>query len=305
MTNPITLSLVSQVRFLYPMSKTEQLKFGFLAGFSALVEIGSTFADTFTDTKVSIKSLVDETCYASDIANFLNATTGKVDEDIKIDNTTYCSISECTLSTSLIPYFPYLSLVVTILPWILGLGIIFSHKEKFWEVWGRGKREKANLIEKCLFFICLFFFPVTVFLALAYFQYKYKYMSRVKNPGERQKLRNCEENLRFLAQEGCIAAKAVEVATESSLGPFIQLFALIPTCGFFNQLRSPWDMGFSDLSFSIVVSVICFAWSMTHSHVSKDGSLDLREDVKIKTGKIWGHCPRGVHKKLSFPIFFS
>ena len=98
--------------------------------------------------------------------------------------------------------------------------------------------------------------------------------TKKQKPGD-EKLHDCEENVKFLAQEACVAAKAIEVSTEASLGPFLQLFVLIPTCQFFNQVSDPWNIGFSDLSFSIAVSILTFSWSMTFHHVTKEGSIDF------------------------------
>ena len=125
------------------------------------------------------------------------------------------------------------------------------------------------------FLVGMLFFPLTVFVLFGGFQYKLSILRRIRNPNDQEKLRKCEKTVRFLSQEAVIAAKRIETVTKSSLGPILQLFALLPTCGIFKEIGNPKKMAFSDLSFSIMVSIVSFAWSMTFSHCTKDGSIDL------------------------------
>ena len=49
-TNPVTISLVDEMRNLYPMSTIEKVKYACIALFSALLEISLSWLDLFTDT---------------------------------------------------------------------------------------------------------------------------------------------------------------------------------------------------------------------------------------------------------------
>ena len=115
------------------------------------------------------------------------------------------NISECSLLVTLIPHFTWLSLFITILPWILGGVIVFANINTFSDVWGNitliknclGVKEGGkSLVENILFFIGLIFFPVTIFLTLGFFQYKLDVMKRNKKLGvgstqENQKQKLC------------------------------------------------------------------------------------------------------------------
>ena len=56
--------------------------------------------------------------------------------------------------------------------------------------------------------------------------------------------------------QAVIAAKGVEVATESSLGPIFQMFALIPTCGLLQEMKNFKQIGFSDLR-KATITMLC------------------------------------------------
>ena len=214
-----------------------------LSGVSGIIEVGSSILDLVTDVKVSHKPWLSDDCEVLEI----------------MDRNCPIPVSECSYMISRIPYFSALSLTVTILPWLLGFVIILSNQRFFSEIWERIFGNKGRVlyyISQFFLWVSLVLFPVTIFMMLGYWQYQLNLMRRMKRPGDQEKMRQCEKDVKFLAKEGSVAAKSVEVATESSLGPFIQLFILITTCHIFEKIERPQEMGFSDLTFSVSVSII-------------------------------------------------
>ena len=68
-TNPVTISLVNEIKFLYPITTAEMVKFGALAAVSAAIEISSTSLDLYTDIKLALKPIFDNTCESIQLVN--------------------------------------------------------------------------------------------------------------------------------------------------------------------------------------------------------------------------------------------
>ena len=68
------MSLVDELRNLYPMSFMEKLKVFCVTLSMALLEISLSWLDLYTDTKVSIQPIVDETCLELDLPNLSNCS---------------------------------------------------------------------------------------------------------------------------------------------------------------------------------------------------------------------------------------
>ena len=141
-TNPVTITLVQEMKYHYPITLAEKVKFASMTIFSVGIEVIFSYLDVHTDVKVALKPLVDETCQSY---------------PYEILNTTICSLNECSLSYSLIPHFTEASLLVTTLPWVLGIVIIFSQEDKFWEIYGHftetEKLRRWELLFKKMFFL--------------------------------------------------------------------------------------------------------------------------------------------------------
>ena len=136
-TNPITIALI----LLYPITTAEKLKFGFLTALSSFIEVGSTTVDLFTDIRVSILPYLDASCEIFVIEKYLGPAEvlDKMSENTTIhfnqnQDMAFCSFSECSFSRSMIPYFSIVSLLITVVPWLLGMVIILGHRKQFWDI---------------------------------------------------------------------------------------------------------------------------------------------------------------------------
>ena len=290
-TNPVTISLKNELKFYYPMTLVEKAKYAFITSISSVLEIGSSLLDFGTDVKVSLSPYTTECCQY-EVHNLLNwksnnpsplsnETSCSFPNETSTDMPIFCNLSECSLAVGMVPYFSVLSLICTFLPWILGLLIVLSSRNKYKELLYPGSENRWGWqwLQMVIFWIALLFFPITIFTMLAYYQYQLKKMNRTRAPEEETKIEVCERRVGFLAQEGCMAAKAVEVATEASLGPILQLFALVCSCHFFDNIgmifTNPKEVISSELTLSVITSLLTFAWSMTFHHVTKEGSIDI------------------------------
>ena len=157
-TNPVTITLVQEMRNLYPMSTIEKIKYACVALSSALLKISLSWLDLFTVTKVSVQPLVDETCLNLDLPSLSNCSL---------------NVSECSLAKILIPHFSEVSMIISFLPWFLGLIIVFSKRETFLRLFSHlTGNEKYSRLWLALFYARLILFPITVFLLLNSFNGK-------------------------------------------------------------------------------------------------------------------------------------
>ena len=82
-----------------------------------------------------------------------------------------------------------------------------------------------------------------------------------------------------------IKSSTLEVVTESTLQPLLQLYAMTSTCNFSDMFTSQNLLGPSlftnSLLFSVVTSLLSFSWSMTTYHVyAKQGALGIGSNLK-------------------------
>jgi len=76
-------------------------------------------------------------------------------------------------------------------------------------------------------------------------------------------------------------SSTLEIVTESTLQPLIQLYAVTSTCRFSYEFTFGLSIVSSPLFFSIVTSLLAFSWSMTTYNVlNKQGALDT--DINLK-----------------------
>ena len=150
------------------MSTREKWTFAVAAFFSSLLEISVFWLDLGTDTKVSLQQNFDESCLHIDLATL---------------NESMCSsnVTECSLAKSLIPQLSSFSLTISFLPWCLGFIIVCSKRDSFRKLLDHvAGEQKSSPKYSLIFFVGFLFFPITVFLLLAYFQFKVNVMLRNK-----------------------------------------------------------------------------------------------------------------------------
>ena len=84
-------------------------------------------------------------------------------------------------------------MIISFLPWFLGLIIVFSKRETFLRLFSHlTGNEKYSRLWLALFYAGLILFPITVFLLLAYFQYKVNVLRRNKTDLLSKTYKECE-----------------------------------------------------------------------------------------------------------------
>ena len=130
------------------------------------MQIGSTSLDVKTDVKLAAKPFVDENCTLANLSS-LNSiySNGSI--------CTLNSISECSMMTTLIPYFSLATFLMTTLPWLLGAYIIFTRRKDFWDIFGsltntkdKKLRGAERILKQFVFLMGLNSFPITIHILL-------------------------------------------------------------------------------------------------------------------------------------------
>ena len=140
-------------------------------------------------------------------------------------------------------------------------------------------------------------YPIATKLASVYVSYKVQVISRAiscKKKSEATTERSAQilnqsklfyDEMNQSLNSEILKSSTLEVVTESTLQPLLQLYANTSTCGFsetftFTNLLS-WSMLSNPLMFSVVTSLITFSWSMTTYHVSnKNSALGIESNLK-------------------------
>ena len=160
--------------------------------------------------------------------------------------------------------------------------IVFNNRHKLRKCVGLDNWKR---LQNFILFLAILSFPISGFVLTVIHQYKLTklYRRRQYEAVDALLMKEIQDNRSYLASESAIAAKAVEVSTETSFQPVMQFYILVTGCRFIQDsgiiFTEPRKALASDLYFSVVVSLVTFAWSMTFHHVVKDGMLDIRVHI--------------------------
>ena len=319
-TSSVSLKSVQELKDLFPYTIVQKLGLllslfiSFLLGsLSYIVDVGADYSLLYESHKCDIMSnLTHHTNFTS---KFLNSSDlSNVTSHANLTSKCFNGSEFCAYTVGSFNYYFEYTLIICLVPLVLNTMLVAidirkNGKESLMWLPNRIlKHHSFDTDHPCIYRVLSIFhwiiwapflivlYPIATKFAYIPASYKLHISSRSISciKGKRQQVSEESKSTNtkvFYAginqslNSEIIKASTLEVVTESTLQPLLQLFVMTSTCKFSDQftISNLFSSAVitNPLLFSVVTSLISFSWSMTTYHVyTKQGALGIQSNLK-------------------------